>query len=105
MSKGGFGNLVKQAHQMQQRIQKAQAELAEKTAEGTAGGGMVTVVANGKQEILSITIKKEVVDPTDVEMLQDLVMEASNQALKNVNAMVSDAMGKITGGMSVPGLF
>lgn len=105
MSKGGFGNLVKQAHQMQQRIQQAQAELADKTAEGTAGGGMVTVVANGKQEILSIVIKKDVVDPNDVEMLQDLVMEASNQALKNVNAMVSEAMSKVTGGLSIPGLF
>ena len=101
----GFGNLMKQAQQMQMRMQKLQAEMAEKTAEGTAGGGMVTVVANGKQEILSITINKEVVNPNDVEMLQDLVLEASNQALKNISKMMSDAMSKITGGMSIPGLF
>ncbi len=79
---GGFGNLVKQAQQMQLRIQKVQAEMAEKTAEGTAGGGMVTVVANGKNEILSIKINKEVVNPDDVELLQDMVLEATSQALK-----------------------
>lgn len=102
---GGFGNLVKQAQQMQTRIQKIQAEMAEKTAEGTAGGGMVTVVANGKQEIISIKINKEVVNPNDVEMLQDLIFEATNQALKNASTMVSDAMSKVTGGLSIPGLF
>lgn len=102
---GGFGNLVKQAHQMQQRIQQAQAEVATKTAEGTAGGGMVTVVANGKQEIVSIVIKKDVVNPDDTEMLQDLVLEATNQALKNINTLVSEAMGKVTGGLQIPGLF
>ena len=103
--KGGFGNLVKQAQQMQARIQKLQAEMAEKTAEGTAGGGAITVVANGKQELVSIKINKEVVNPDDVEMLQDLVLEASNSALKNANAMVSDAMSKVTGGLSIPGIF
>src|SRR5690349_6538938 len=102
---GGFGNLVKQAQQMQQRIQKVQAEMAEKTVEATAGGGMVTIVANGKQEIISVKINKEVVNPNDVEMLQDLVLECSNQALKKAGEMVSEAMSKVTGGLSIPGMF
>lgn len=102
---GGFGNLVKQAQQMQARIQKIQAEMAEKTAEGTAGGGMITVVANGKQELVSIKINKEVVNPDDVDMLQDLVLEATNQALKNASAMVNEAMSKVTGGLNIPGMF
>lgn len=102
---GGFGNLMKQAQQMQQRIQKLQTEMADKTVDGSAGGGMVTVVANGKQEIVSITINKEAVNPDDVEMLQDMVLEASNQALKKAAEMVSEAMGKVTGGLNIPGMF
>lgn len=102
---GGFGNLMKQAAQMQQRIQKMQSEMATKTAEGTAGGGMITVVANGKQEIVSVKINREVVNPEDVDMLQDLVLEASNQALKNISTMINDAMKSVTGGMQIPGLF
>lgn len=105
MTKGGFGNLVKQAQQMQLRIQKLQAEMAEKTVEASAGGGVVTAVANGKQELLSIKINKEVVNPDDVEMLQDLVLEASNQALKKSSEMVSEAMSKVTGGLNIPGMF
>lgn len=102
---GGFGNLVKQAQQMQARMQKLQAEMADKTAEGTAGGGVVTVVANGKQEVVSIRINKEVVNADDVEMLQDLVLEATNQALKKSSEMVSEAMKQVTGGLSIPGMF
>ena len=102
---GGFGNLVKQAQQMQQRIQKIQAEMAEKTAEGSAGGGVVTVVANGKQEIVSIKINSEIVSAGDVEMLQDMVLEATNQALKKASEMVSEAMNKVTGGLNIPGMF
>lgn len=107
MSKGGFGfgQIVKQAAQMQQKLQKVQAEMAERTAEGTSGGGAVKVVANGKHEILSIEIKKDAVNPDDVDMLQDLVLEATNQALKNVSTMINDAMSKVTGGMNIPGLF
>lgn len=101
---GGFGNLVKQAQQMQTRIQKLQAEMADKTAEGSVGGGMVTVVANGKQEIVSIKINKEVITE-DVEMLQDMVLEATNQALKKASEMVSEAMKGVTGGLSIPGMF
>lgn len=96
---------MKQAQQMQQRIQKAQAEISEKTAEGSAGGGMVKVVANGKNEVLSISINKEVVNPDDVEMLQDMVLEATNQALKNINTLVNEAMSRATGGMNIPGMF
>jgi DNA-binding YbaB/EbfC family protein len=102
---GGFGNLMKQAAQMQQRIQRMQAEMATKTAEGTSGGGMVTVVANGKQEIVSVKINREVVNPEDVDMLQDLVLEATNQALKNITTMINDAMKSVTGGIQMPGLF
>lgn len=102
---GGFGNMIKQAAAMQQRLQKVQAEMAEKSAEGTAGGGMVTVVANGKQEILSIKINKEAVNPDDVEILQDMVLEATNAALKNISKQVSDAVSQVTGGMNIPGLF
>ncbi len=103
--KGGFGNLMKQAQQMQQRMQKLQSELAEKTAEGTSGGGAVTVIANGKHEVVSIKIRKEAVNADDVEMLEDLVLEATNQAMKNVSGMVSQAMSQITGGMNIPGMF
>ncbi len=102
---GGFGNMVKQAAQMQQRLQKLQAEMGDKTAQGTAGGGMVTVVANGRQEVVSIAINREVVNPNDIEMLQDLVLEATNQALKNISSQISEAMKSVTGGISIPGLF
>lgn len=102
---GNMGQLMKQAQMMQQRLQAVQAEVAQKTAEGTAGGGMVTVVANGKNEIVSIKINKEVVSPDDVEMLQDLVLAATNQALKNIQALTSEAMNKVTGGLNIPGLF
>lgn len=102
---GGMGNLMKQAQMMQARLQTVQAELAQKTAEGSAGGGMVTAVANGKNEILSIQINKEVVNPEDVEMLQDLVLAATNQALKNIQTIANEAMGKVTGGLNLPGMF
>jgi nucleoid-associated protein EbfC len=102
---GGFGNMVKQAQQMQLKMQKIQEEMALKTIEGSAGGGAVIVVCNGKQELQSIKINKEVVNPDDVEMLQDLVLEATNQALKKAADMMSEAMSKVTGGMSIPGLF
>lgn len=102
---GGFGNMVKQAQQMQQRIQKIQSEMGEKTVDATAGGGMVTAIVSGKQELVSITINKEVVNPDDVEMLQDLVLEAVNQGLKKSSEMVSEAMRQVTGGLNIPGLF
>jgi hypothetical protein len=101
---GNMGNMMKQAQKLQQKMMKLQEELAEQTVEATAGGGMVKVVANGKQQILSISIEKEVVDPEDVEMLQDLVTAAVNDALTKSQEMVSSEMGKLTGGMNIPGL-
>ncbi|HHV60907.1 MAG TPA: YbaB/EbfC family nucleoid-associated protein [Clostridiaceae bacterium] len=102
---GNMGNLMKQAQKMQQEILKMQEELAEKTVEATAGGGAVTVVANGKKEIKEITIQPDVVDPDDVEMLQDLILAAVNEALRKADEMVNSQMGKITGGMGLPGMF
>jgi DNA-binding YbaB/EbfC family protein len=100
----GMGNMLKQAQQLQGKMMKMQEELAEKTVEASAGGGMVKVVANGKQQIASIVIDKEVVDPEDVEMLQDLVLAAANDALSRAQEMVSSEMGKLTGGLNIPGL-
>ncbi|WP_459925192.1 YbaB/EbfC family nucleoid-associated protein [Desulfatiferula olefinivorans] len=101
---GNMGNMMKQAQKLQQKMMKLQEELAEQTVEATAGGGMVKVVANGKQQILSIAIEKEVVDPDDVDMLQDLITAAVNDALTKSQEMVSSQMGKLTGGMNIPGL-
>ena len=99
-----MGNLMKQAQKLQSKMLKMQDELADKTVEAAAGGGMVKVVANGRQQILSIEIEKEVVDPDDVEMLQDLVLAAVNDALVKSQEMVSEEMGKLTGGMNIPGM-
>ena len=99
-----MGKMMKQAQQLQNKMTKLQEEMADKTVEATAGGGMVKVVANGKQEIVSVHIEKEVVDPDDVEMLQDLIVAAVNDALSRSQAMVSEEMNKLTGGMNIPGL-
>ncbi len=104
MSKG-LAQIMKQAQMMQQKMAKLQEEAAQQTAEATAGGGVVTAVVNGKNQILSLSIKKEAVDPEDVEMLQDLIMAAVNEALAKVHAEMADQMGKITGGLNIPGLF
>jgi nucleoid-associated protein EbfC len=98
-------NLMKQAQQLQNKMAKLQEEMASKTIETSVGGGMIRVVANGKQEIVSIHIEKEVVNPDDVEMLQDLILAAINDALIQSQKMVSEEMGKLTGGMNIPGLF
>jgi len=100
----GFGNLVRQAQQLQAKMQKVQEEMATRTVEASAGGGMVTAVANGKQELISIKLEKEVVNPEDLEMLQDLIVAAVNAALKKAQEMVSEEMKKLTGGMNIPGL-
>ena len=100
----GMGNLMKQAQKLQGKMLKLQEELAGRTVETSAGGGMVRVVANGRQQIESIQIEKEVVDPEDVEMLQDLILAAVNDALTKAQEMVSEEMGKVTGGMNIPGL-
>ena len=103
----GIGELVKQAQKLQSQMAKVQEEMAVKTVEGSAGGGMVTVIANGKQEVMGIKIDPEVVDPNDIEMLQDLVVAAANDALKKAQEMVSSEMSKLTGGLNLnlPGLF
>ena len=100
----GMGKMMKQAQQLQAKMLKLQEEMASKTVETTAGGGMVKVVANGKQQLVSIQIEKEVVDPDDVEMLQDLVLAAVNDALNKSQEMVAQEMNKLTGGMNIPGL-
>jgi hypothetical protein len=100
----GMGNMMKQAQKLQSKMMKLQEELGQRTVEATAGGGMVKVVANGKQQIESIEIEKEVVDPEDVEMLQDLIVAAINDALNKSQEMVSSEMSKLTGGLNMPGL-
>ncbi len=100
----GMGNMMKQAQKLQAKMLRMQEELADRTVESTSGGGMVKVVANGKQQIVSIEIEKEVVDPQDTEMLQDLILAAINDALAKSQEMVSSEMGKLTGGMNIPGL-
>lgn len=96
--------MMKQAQKLQQKMLGTQKALALKTVETSAGGGMVKVIANGAQKIESIRLEKQVVDPEDIEMLQDLVMAAVNDALKKSQDMVSSEMGKLTGGMNIPGL-
>ncbi len=100
----GMGNMMKQAQKLQTKMMKLQEELASQTVETASGGGMVKVVADGKQQIVSIKIEKEVVDPEDVEMLQDLILAAINDALTKSQEMVSSEMGKLTGGMKIPGM-
>jgi len=104
MSKKMLGDLMRQAQKMQEEMMKAQEEAKKKTAEATAGGGMVTVVASGAGEIISIKIEKDVVNPEDVDMLQDLILAASNEALRRAQELVSDEMSKLTGGLQIPGM-
>ena len=111
MARGGFPggmnmqSMMKQAQAMQQRMQKMQEELEEKEVTATAGGGVISVTANGKKEVVSISIKPEAVDPDDVEMLEDLVLAAVNEALTKADDMAQSEMSKITGGMNLGGLF
>jgi DNA-binding YbaB/EbfC family protein len=104
MSMKGLGKMMKQAQQLQAKMLKLQEELSEKTIETSAGGGMVRVVANGRQQLVSIQIEKEVVDPDDIEMLQDLVLAAANDALTKAQEMASEEMNKLTGGLNLPGM-
>lgn len=101
---GNMQEMMKKAQKMQQDLARVQAEAENESAEGSAGGGMVTAVANGRQEIVSLTISPEVVDKDDVEMLQDLIRAAVNQALENVGLKIKDKMSKVTGGLNIPGL-
>ncbi len=100
----GFGNIMKQMQKIQQEMEKIQEELANKTVEGTAGGGMVKVVANGKQEILEVKIDPEVINKDDVEMLEDLIVAAVNQAREKAQELQAEDMAKLTGGLKIPGL-
>lgn len=97
--------LARQAQKLQQNMEKLQAELDAREFEASSGGGMVNVKVNGKRELLSLAIKPEAVDPEDVEMLQDLVMAAVNEAMRQAAETVEREMGKVTGGMNMPGLF
>jgi DNA-binding YbaB/EbfC family protein len=101
----GFGNILKQAQQMHAKISQLQEEMAEKRVEASAGGGMVSIVMNGRQEILSLRIDPEVVNPEETEMLQDLILAAVNEAIRKSQEMMQEEMKKITGGLSMPGLF
>ena len=107
---GGFGgmnmnNLMKQAKKMQEEMQKSQEELSSKEFDATAGGGAISVKVTGEKVIKEIKIKPDVVDPDDVEMLEDLVLSAVNEALKKAEEASSNQMGKLTGGLNIPGLF
>ena len=103
---GGMkGGLANQLQSMQQQMEETQAALGEKTVEVSAGGGAVTVVMTGHQKLVSIKIEPDVVDPADVEMLQDLIMAAINEAVETTQSMASDELGAITGGLNIPGLF
>ncbi|MBI4685874.1 MAG: YbaB/EbfC family nucleoid-associated protein [Nitrospirae bacterium] len=104
MSKKMLGDIMREAQRLQAEMQKTQEEAKEKTVEATSGGGMVTVTANGGGEVVSIKIEKDVVNPDDIEMLQDLILAATNEALRRANEMTGDAMSKLTGGLQLPGL-
>ena len=100
----GFGNMMKEAQKLQAQMEKMQEEIAKKTVDATAGGGMVTVQANGKQELLSIKIDPEVINKDDAQMLEDLVLAACNEALRKSRELVQQELGKLTGGLKIPGL-
>ena len=99
-----MGNLLKQAQQFQTKMAKLQEELGDRTVEASAGGGMVTVVVNGRQEILSINIDPEVINPDDREMLQDLILAAVNDGVTRAKEMVNEEMGKLTSGLNLPNI-
>lgn len=101
----GMQDMLRQAQMMQKKMAAMQEDLKNREVEGTSGGGMVTVRAKGSQELLSVTIDKSVLESGDVEMAQDLVLAAANDALKKARGLMEDEMGKITGGFKIPGLF
>ena len=114
MAKGGFRGMpggmnqaamMKQAQKMQQEMMRMQEEMENKTYSATSGGGMVTAEVNGKHEVVSLTVKPEAVDPDDVEMLQDMIIAAVNQAMRTADAEASNSMSTLTGGLNLGGLF
>ena len=104
MGKGGLGDMMRQVQQMQQKMAEMQKQLEDVTVEGSAGGGVVKVIANGKNEIVKITIDPEVVNKDDVDMLQDLILAAVNQAREKSQAIQAEQMSSLTGGLNIPGL-
>ena len=107
MARGGMGHiqqLMQQAQRMQQQMAQKQAELAEKTVTAQSGGGMVTATVNGAHELLELSIDPDVIDPEDKEMLEDMVVAAVNQAMQQAEEMAQQELGKLTGGMNIPGL-
>jgi DNA-binding YbaB/EbfC family protein len=100
----GFGNIMKEAQRLQQQMQELQEQVAQKKVQATAGGGMVTVEVNGKQEVLAIKIDPEVINREDPQMLEDLVLAACNEALRKSRELVQQELGKLTGGLKIPGL-
>jgi len=104
VSFGNISKMMKQAQKIQKEMARIQEELKDKIVEASSGGGMVTVKVNGKQEVLEIKIKPEVVDPEDVEMLEDLILAAVNEAIKNSQELAASEMAKITGNLNIPGL-
>ncbi|WP_027626459.1 YbaB/EbfC family nucleoid-associated protein [Clostridium lundense] len=102
---GNMNNLMKQAQKFQKQMEEMQSQLQEKEFEASVGGGAVKAVANGKKEIVDIKIKPEVVDPDDIEMLQDLILSACNEALKKAEEETANEMKKLTGGLNIPGMF
>ncbi len=100
----GFGNLMKEAQKLQAQLEAMREEIAKKKVQATTGGGMVTVEASGNQEIVSIKIDPEVINPNDAQMLEDLVLAAVNEALRKARELVAAEMGKLTGGLKIPGL-
>ncbi len=100
----GFGNIMKEAQKLQAQMAAMQEEVAKRKVDATAGGGMVTVEANGKQELTAVKIDPEVVNKDDVQMLEDLVLAAANEALRKSRELVQQELGKLTGGLKIPGL-
>lgn len=103
--KGNMGNMMKQMQKMQKKMTAAQEELYEMNFEATSGGGMVTVKANGKKEITDVEIKEEAVDPDDVDMLQDMILAATNDVIQQIDDKTNETMGEFTKGMNIPGMF
>lgn len=102
---GGMGNLMKQAQRVQRQMEEMQKELEASEFEGTAGGEAVKVVVSGKKQVLNVELKPEVVDPDDIEMLQDLIVAAFNEALRKIDEQQEKKMGSISGGLNIPGVF
>ena len=105
MGMANMGKMMKQVQKMQEQMKRMQEESEQRTVEATAGGGAVKVVANGKQQIVSREISPDAVDPEDVEMLQDMILAAVNESIQKTQEMMQEEMKKITGGLSIPGLF